>query len=201
MSLRSNRHLAICCASFIVIAICIGCRDRASVAADPFVLTDLHGQPAALFREPAPPVTVAVFVRSDCPISNRYSPELRRLFETLQPRGVEFNWIYVNPRESAGGVRRHQREYDLPGRALLDPNHRLANHCGATVTPEAVVWDSKHTIIYMGRIDNLYLEVGKAQAQATTQDLAAAIAATLQGQAVATPRTKAVGCLIADLKE
>jgi hypothetical protein len=45
------------------------------------------------------------------------------------------------------------------------------------------------------------VDLAKPRPQPTTHDLADAIEATLQGRPVAVPRTKAIGCLIADLKE
>jgi hypothetical protein len=40
---------------------------------------------------------VLVFVRTDCPISNRYAPELRRLQDRFAPRGMAFWLVYPDP--------------------------------------------------------------------------------------------------------
>jgi len=56
-------------------------------------------------------------------------------------------------------------------------------------------------MIYRGRVDDLYVDFGQARAEPTTHDLADAIESTLLGKSVANPRTQAIGCLIADLKD
>jgi cytochrome oxidase Cu insertion factor (SCO1/SenC/PrrC family) len=179
-----------------------GCqkKEAAPVGGTPIQLLDLDGRLFDLWKNPGA-LTVVLFTRSDCPISNRCAPEIRRLHEKYQSRGVAFYLIYVDPQEQADTLRKHIKEYAYPCQGLRDPKHTLVEHCGATTTPEAVVFGSDRAIVYRGRIDDRYSDFGEARAQPTTYDLAEAIEATLQGQPVTNPRTKAIGCLIADLKE
>ncbi len=161
---------------------------------------DLDGHPFDLGKTQPAPITVVIFTRTDCPVSNRYAPEVRHLYETYHPRGVEFFLVYVDPDEDSAAIRQHLREYNYPCKALRDPDHALVARCHATITPEAVVLDRHEQVAYLGRINNLYEDLGKPRAAATTRELADAIDATLAGKPVATPRAKAVGCTIADLK-
>jgi len=163
-------------------------------------LLGLDDEPVDIWMADRPAIMVVLFTRSDCPISNRCAPEIRRLYDTYHPRGVEFYLVYVDPREQPEAIRQHLREYEYPCRALRDPEHTLVAHCGATTTPEAVVFDRDRTITYRGRVDDLYADVGRPRDGPTTHDLADAIEATVLGRPVATPRTQAVGCPIADLK-
>jgi tetratricopeptide (TPR) repeat protein len=48
--------------------------------------------------------TVLVFTRTDCPISNRYAPELRRLGERFARRGVFFRLVYADPTETRNNL-------------------------------------------------------------------------------------------------
>jgi hypothetical protein len=146
------------------------------------------------------PATVFLFARTDCPVSNRYAPAIRRLYELFHPRGVKFHLVYVNPGEDVDSIRRHVRDYGYPFEALRDPEHQFVTQVGARVTPEAVVLDAEGQRTYRGRIDNWYSDFGKSRPVATTRDLADAIEATLAGQHVAEPITEAVGCYIQDLK-
>jgi hypothetical protein len=164
-------------------------------------LLDLDGRPFDLWAPGRAAVTVVVFTRTDCPISNRYAPEIRGLYETYHKRGVDFFLVYVDPRESAVDVRRHLTEYGYPCPGLRDPQHALVAYCHATATPEAVVFDKDRTIAYRGRIDDLYADLTRPRAEPTTHDLADAIESTLLGRPVANPRTTAVGCVIADVKD
>jgi hypothetical protein len=186
------------------LATLIGCADGqprpAAVIPGGIILLDLDGRPHGLLLGDRRPITVVVFTRTDCPISNRAAPEIRQLYENYHPRGVEFYLIYVDPRERPDTIRTHLKEYEYPSPALRDPEHALVAATGATVTPEAVVFDVNHRIAYRGRIDDRNAEIGQSRSVATKHDLAEAIEATLAGQPVAEPVTKAVGCPIADLK-
>ena len=145
-------------------------------------------------------VTVVVFTRSDCPISNRYAPTVRKLFDAYHPRNVRFYLVYVDPDEGPESIRRHLKEFDYPCPGLHDPAHTLVAATGAKVTPEAVVFDSRREIVYRGRIDDLNASFGQSRDEATTHELADAIDAALAGLPVPDPFTKAVGCAIGDLQ-
>jgi hypothetical protein len=144
--------------------------------------------------------TVLVFTRSDCPISNRYAPLLSSLCEDYRQCGIDFFLVYVDPHEDSESIRRHLKEYQYPCPGLRDPLHTLVADCGATVTPEAVVFDSQHEIVYRGRIDDQYADFGQSRTEASTHELAEALEAVVTGQPVAQPSTKAIGCYISDLK-
>ncbi|HEY4233807.1 MAG TPA: redoxin family protein, partial [Lacipirellulaceae bacterium] len=163
-------------------------------------LVDLDGQPVDLWQTGQDKVTVAIFTRSDCPISNRYAPEIRQFYDSFHSRGVEFYLIYVDPKEPVDAIRAHLKDYEYPCPALRDPEHTLVALTGATVTPEAAVFAADRKITYRGRIDDRNSDFGKAASAAAKHDLADAIEATLAGECVAEPVTKAVGCYIGDLE-
>jgi peroxiredoxin len=168
--------------------------------ADQFELTDIDGKPVHLRESSKGSVHVVIFVRSDCPISNRSAPEVRELCSAFQPQGVDVYLIYVDPRESAEAIHNHIREYEYTCPALRDSKHALATATEASVTPEAVVFDKDWKIVYRGRINNQFEDFGKSREKPTTHDLKDAIDATLAGRTVAEPVTKAIGCYIDDLK-
>lgn len=163
-------------------------------------LPDLDGKLVDLAQPSEDAIVVAIFTRTDCPISNRYAPEVRRLFEKFQAKGVAFYLVYVDPRERPADIRTHLKEYEYPCPALLDHEHSFAATTGATITPEAVVFDREHKLVYRGRIDDLFVDFGKSRSEPSTHELEDAIAATLAGKPVAEPVTQAVGCLISDSK-
>jgi peroxiredoxin len=163
-------------------------------------LVDLDGHAYRLRQALHDAITVVVFTRTDCPISNRYAPDIRELYETYHPRGVEFVLVYVDPRQQPDAIRRHLQEYEYPCSALRDLEHELAAATGATVTPEAVLFDADGEMVYRGRIDDRNIELGTSRSAAGKRDLADALEATLAGEPIAEPFTKAVGCPIVDLK-
>src|SRR5690349_21242611 len=142
----------------------------------------LDGTPADPFQEaPGKPV-VLVFVRTDCPISNRYAPLIQRI--SAQYAGKAGFWlVYLGNTALAEKIRQHESEYGYKLPALRDPQHALVAQAQVQVTPEVAVFDAHHRLIYHGRIDNWYEDLGHARPAATTHELDDAIRAALTGKA------------------
>ena len=160
---------------------------------------DLAGRAVDPLAASGAPAVVLLFTRTDCPISNRYAPEVRRLYERFHGRGVRFWLVYPDPDIAVEDIERHLSEYAYPLPALRDPRHVLVRRAGATITPEAAVFGSAREPLYLGRIDDRYVDFGKARPEATRHDLEQAIEAVLDGRPVPEPRTEAIGCFISDL--
>lgn len=160
-------------------------------------LLDLEGR--AVDPLDAGAMTVLVFDRIDCPISNRYAPEIRRLHERFAPRGVRFRLVYPGRDVRPTLIRRHLREFGYPIDALRDPDFALVDLTGARVTPEAAVFRGR-TLVYRGRIDDRYVSLGRMRPAPRRRDLEEALEALVAGRPVPPPGGPAVGCLIADLR-
>src|SRR6185437_5094618 len=115
------------------------------------------------------------FVRIDCPITNRYAPELQRIAHEFEGRGVAFWLVYPDPSETGKKIAEHVAAYHLPGIPVPDPRHELVKRAHATNAPEAAVFDASGRLLYHGRIDDLYVDVGKSRTAARTHDLEDAI--------------------------
>jgi hypothetical protein len=160
---------------------------------------DLSGKPFDPFAGAAR-ARIFLFVRTDCPITNRYAPELQRIASEFARRGVEFWLVYPDPAETAAAIQAQIVEYKLPGKALRDPHHKLVARSQATVSPQAAVFNDGGQLIYSGRIDDRYVDFGKSRPAAQTHDLEAAIAAVLSGKPALVSRTRAIGCYLADVQ-
>src|ERR1700740_1270834 len=123
---------------------------------------DLAANARDPFQSPAR-ARVFVFVRADCPISNRYAPELRRLFTEFGDQSVEFWMVYADPSESASDISKHIAQFGFPGRPIRDPHHELVKRAHADIAPEAAVFDSEGKLIYHGRIDDLWVDPNTAR--------------------------------------
>ena len=145
-------------------------------------------------------VQVFVFVRTDCPITNRYAPELRRIALEFQGRKVAFYLVYPDPDTNKRAIENHMAEFQFPGTPLRDPNHELEKRAHATTAPEAAVFDAGGSLKYHGRIDDLYISPGVARPAAKVHDLEDAISAVLSGKPVTHPETQAIGCSLKDLR-
>jgi hypothetical protein len=143
---------------------------------------------------------VLIFISTDCPVSNRYAPEIQRLYREFGPRSVQFELVYPNPNDTTSRISAHLLAYGYPAiKAITDPTQKLAQSVGATVTPEAVILDAKRRMLYRGRIDDRFVELGRERPAPTTQDLRDALIAALSNKPIDSPATQAVGCVIADM--
>lgn len=145
----------------------------------------------------AEPVRVLVFTTTDCPISNRYAPEIQRLAEKFSGN-VKFVLVYPVPTDSAELVREHQRKYGYALESIRDTDHRLVKQTGVSVTPEVAVMAGDR-MVYRGRIDDRYVELGKERIKPTRHDLEEAIEAVIAGRPITQRETRAVGCILSDL--
>jgi len=162
-------------------------------------LPDLDDRTVDPFKAPAGTKALAfIFVSVECPISNRYAPEVRRLHDKFAAQGIEFSLVYPNPMEPVAAIRRHLKDYSYPMRALRDPRQELAKVAGATITPEAAVFDARGRVLYRGRIDDRYVSLGVERPVASRRDLDEALTDIVAGKTPRQATTQAVGCFIAD---
>lgn len=164
--------------------------------AQALAVTDVDGARVTPLSPAAGDVHLLIFVTPDCPVANRYAPEIDRIAAAYRDRRVRTFLIYAEPGLTPARVKTHLTEFhpSLRASAIIDNGWLLANETGATVTPEAVVITSSGRA-YRGRIDDWYVALGKSRAAATSHDLRDALDATLAGKPVK-PGAPAVGCYI-----
>jgi thiol-disulfide isomerase/thioredoxin len=160
---------------------------------------DLAGKPIDPLTAFSGKTVVLVFVRSDCPISNRYAPKVQQLSGEYAGRAA-FWLVYPDKDESPLVIRKHMQEYGYKIQALRDPLHALVAHSQVRVTPEAAVFDAKGRLVYHGRIDNWYERVGRSRPEATSHELVDGIEAALRGGVPPAESATPVGCYISDLR-
>ena len=169
--------------------------------AGPMNVKDTDGKTWALLAPDAHQFDLLFFVATDCPISNRYAPEIVRICSGYRTRGVRCFMVYPDVGADVATVSKHRHEYGLDAGfpaiipAIIDRHHALVGAVGPRVTPEAAIYSSAGRV-YRGRIDDLYIDVGRSRRQATRQDVRLALDAALAGRPVAQPETEAVGCFI-----
>jgi hypothetical protein len=161
---------------------------------------DIDGHDVTSLTGPGTRYIAAIFVATDCPISNRYLPLLARLAKQFAARGARLWLVYPNPGDTLAAVRVHQSQFpaaaSLP--QLIAPQPRFLAHAHVHVTPEAALFhsDAMHQpILWHGRIDDRYLTFGTQRPAATRHDLADALNAALAGQP-APPAAPPIGCAI-----
>jgi Redoxin len=160
---------------------------------------DLTGNPVDPFKSAPGKVVVLVFVRTDCPVSNRYSPTIQGLSARYLHKAA-FWLVYPAKTETVEMIRKHEQDFGYTLPALRDPQRTLVKQSHAQITPEVAVFDAGRRLIYHGRIDNLYEDFGRARSSATTHELDDAIQAALSGKTLPAETASAVGCYISDLE-
>lgn len=170
-------------------------RVDAAVAAS-LRVQDLEGRWEYPLKGDLPSLSVFLFLSNDCPVANRYAPEIRRIEREYRSQGVAFWLVHPQADESLDSIREHAKAYGLAGRIVRDPQMALTRLLGITVTPEAAVVDASMTLAYRGRIDDRFPELGRKRARATQHDLRETLDALLAGRPVPNARTRAVGCLL-----
>ena len=160
---------------------------------------DLEGRQADPWTIAAGKIVVLVFVRTDCPISNRYAPTIQRLSAQFADK-AQFWLVYPDKDETPASITKYLHEYGYKLPALRDPRHALVKLSQAHVTPEVAVFSAGGQLAYHGRIDNWYESFGHARPAPTIHDLEDALRATLVGKPVAPIEIRGVGCYISDLE-
>lgn len=170
-----------------------------AISADGSVqLTDIDGKVHTIVGEApsAATASVLVFINTDCPIANSYQPQLRRLRQEFDPQEFAIILVHGNAKLAVDEARRHQKEYEISLPIVLDPEQAIARRFHATITPEAVVVDSRGKTLYIGRIDDRHSTYGKRRQRASREDLRLALQSIAADLPVAVPKTQAIGCRI-----
>jgi thiol-disulfide isomerase/thioredoxin len=161
--------------------------------------TSKQGAPANLLESARGTVAVLIFVRTDCPICNRYAPNIQRI-RAHAAADTNFFLIFPDKSESSASIQKYVSVFGYKFPAIRDPDHFLVKRAHAKFTPEAAVFDRNGNLIYHGRIDNLYEAFGRARPAPTTHELEDAIQAAWGGRALPRNEVVGVGCYISDLE-
>ena len=158
------------------------------------VAETLDGRKIAPLSHSGQLATLLLFLSVDCPISNKYAPEIRRLHQQYVEKGIRFWLVYAEEGASSAPIKKHLADFNLPDRALIDVQSKLATWSKATVTPEAALFDPKGNLLYRGRIDDRFVSLGVERPAPTAHDLKEAIESFLANRPIIPSQTQAIGC-------
>jgi peroxiredoxin len=151
----------------------------------------LDDKTASLYQFKGSRGTLLLFVATRCPVSNDYNQRMADLAREYAARGFAVLGVNSNRTEPADEVARHAAENRLAFAIVRDPDNRAADFFGASVTPEAFLFDATWTLRYHGRIDD-----SRNPANITSRDLRGALDALEAAKPVLVAETKAFGCTI-----
>jgi thiol-disulfide isomerase/thioredoxin len=160
---------------------------------------DLKGNmvvPLQRSQQASTKATVLIFYLAHCPISQKLTPEINRLYQEFQPQGVKFFMVHEDLTLTNSEVKHEAVSFGLKPAIIVDKWKTQMKMSGATISPEAALYDSNMNLRYRGRINDLFYGLGKMRPKATQHDLRVAIKDVLLGKLKGIRETKAIGCIL-----
>jgi peroxiredoxin len=165
-----------------------------------FKLKDTEGKTHALSDYADRKAVVVAFTGLGCPLSNLYTPRIQSIADAFESKGVAFFVVNSNHQDSTEELAKARESFGLRVPLLKDERNSTADAFGVMRTNEVFVLDASRRIVYHGAIDDQY-GIGYQRPKADNTYLRDALAQTLAGQSISTPRTQAFGCVVGrDLK-
>ncbi len=141
---------------------------------------------------------LVVFMCNHCPYVIHVAPELKRIADDYQPRGIQVVGISSNdvaayPDDSPEKMiaEKAARGYNFP--YLYDETQDVAQAYGAACTPDFYLFDGQRKLYYRGQMDD---SRPKQDSVADGQDLRAALDALLAGHPAPETQKPSIGCNI-----
>lgn len=148
--------------------------------------------PLAIYKDQ--PLTLLILLAHDCPICQQYGSKFRELSQQSDQLRV----IGIAPGDGTTRevMEQYRSKYNFDFPILLDPQKVLPLVLKAKVTPEVFLFNRQGDLLYRGKIDNWFYELGKHRNVVTEHYLDNAIAAALAGEPVNPNKTEPIGCLL-----
>ncbi len=142
-------------------------------------------------------IVVYIFLLEDCVISQNYTLALKEMYAQYASDQITFTGLFPSKFSHPKKIAEFKEKYDIPFVMKIDFEKGRAKKMEAKVTPTVAVWNkTQDEILYRGRIDNSYYQIGKRRTITTTSELADALKAIVNGEEIEVKETKAIGCFI-----
>jgi peroxiredoxin len=141
--------------------------------------------------------TLVVFTCNHCPFAKGWEKRMADLGNAYAKKKLGVIWINANDptqheEDNAAGTAERAKALGLTFPYVMDETSAVAKAFGATVTPEAFLFDAGGKLVYHGTIDDNRKEPDKV----SKRYLQDALEAVASGKAPATAETKSLGCSI-----
>lgn len=135
--------------------------------------------------------TVKLFLGTECPATQAYSPRISQIISSYRDKGFEFELCFPQEGETRFGVQEFCRDRNLAATWHLDVGGEEANRLRVERVPSVVVIDRNSKVRYRGAIDD-----NKDPSRVRTAYLALALDALIAGKNPSPSATKSEGCLL-----
>ncbi|MCL7987844.1 redoxin domain-containing protein [Sphingobacterium sp. lm-10] len=137
---------------------------------------------------------VLLFLSPECPLCQGYTQTINQLQRQFGSE-VKFMGIFSGKSHRSDDIKQFADKYKLGIPMYLDPDFKLTQEVGASVTPSAALY-TKGVLQYIGAIDNAVPELGKKRVVVTQFYLQDAVESVLHGRPILITKTEAKGCYI-----
>ena len=142
--------------------------------------------------------TVILFICNHCPFVIHVNPEISKMAEEYQSKGIQFIGISSNdvvnyPQDSPElmKIKALEEGYTFP--YLYDETQEVAKAYDAACTPDFYLFDKNLKLVYRGQLDDSRPGNGK---ELTGKDLRQAMDALLQNKPISPDQKPSIGCNI-----
>lgn len=161
-----------------------------------FELLDINQQKNTRINPDEKPLSLFLFLSPECPLCQNYTLTINGLQQKFNQLNV-YGIIPGNAYTVEDAVN-FQNKYHTRFKILIDSKLKFTHYLKATITPQAILLDSKGNLLYTGAIDDWVQGLGKKRTRATRNYVQDAIEQTLQQTPVKVQKMKAFGCKIND---
>lgn len=141
-------------------------------------------------------LTCYFFFISDCPACRNNLPKVVELDKKYKGKGLEIIGVVSDPELEEELLQEALETFGVEFAILRDDSLDLAREHGATVTPQAFLYDESGRLIYSGLVDNYYYDFGRHRKNITEFYLEDAIQAALEYRSPEITETEPIGCII-----
>lgn len=137
-----------------------------------------------------------LFLLDNCKICESYTLKINEFYEEYHDM-VEFIGVFPNRTSTEDNIEAYMIKYKFKFPYLTDYDKKLAKSLNATITPEVFLVDNNtDEVLYSGRIDDEFFQIGKRRNVVKNHDLKDALQNLREGNTINVKNAEAIGCFI-----
>lgn len=137
-----------------------------------------------------------LFLLDNCKICESYTLKINEFYEEYHDM-VEFIGVFPNRTSTVDNIEAYMVKYKYKFPYITDYDKELAKSLNATITPEVFLVDNNtDEVLYSGRIDDEFFQIGKRRNVVKNHDLKDALQNLKAGNTINVKNTEAIGCFI-----
>lgn len=142
-------------------------------------------------------ISVNFFLLDECRISQNITGEINYITSHFGHPQFNYQGFFPNTSSTVEKIEQFKDDYALTLSCSTDYDKLKTKYYGATIAPEVVVYDEKNQkLIYLGRINDSYAEIGQRRRIVTSNDLRTVLEDVLNQRKIKIEATQAIGCYI-----